>query len=89
MSSGIIIALICLALFVGYIVGRQSKSPKVDLVKDFGNNVAMELDVKQLSELRQLLNNQQKIEAIKLYRQLTGAGLKESKEAIESLEREN
>jgi len=35
-----------------------------------------------------LLRDGRKIEAIKLYRDLTGAGLKEAKDAVESLERE-
>jgi large subunit ribosomal protein L7/L12 len=34
-----------------------------------------------------LVTNGRKIEAIKLYRDLTGAGLKEAKEAVEALER--
>lgn len=39
------------------------------------------------SELSRLLAEGQKIEAIKLYREQTGAGLKEAKEAVEALER--
>ncbi len=35
-----------------------------------------------------LLRNGRKIEAIKLYRDVTGAGLKEAKDAVESLERD-
>ena len=40
------------------------------------------------AEVRRLLANNRKIEAIKLYRDHTGAGLKEAKEAVELLERE-
>ena len=38
-------------------------------------------------ELRSLLAERRKIEAIKLYREHTGAGLAEAKDAVESLER--
>lgn len=36
-------------------------------------------------EIQQLVNQGKKIEAIKLYREQTGAGLKEAKDAVESL----
>jgi ribosomal protein L7/L12 len=39
-------------------------------------------------ELRQLLREGRKIEAIKRFREATGLGLKESKDAVEALERE-
>ncbi|MBP7692111.1 MAG: ribosomal protein L7/L12, partial [Anaerolineales bacterium] len=39
----------------------------------------------QLRELARLVQAGQKIEAIKLYRQLTGAGLKEAKDSVEQL----
>ena len=39
------------------------------------------------SELVSLLDRGQKIEAIKLYRERTGAGLKEAKDAVEAIER--
>ena len=38
-------------------------------------------------ELRQLLRDGRKIEAVKRFRETTGLGLKESKDAIEALER--
>jgi ribosomal protein L7/L12 len=38
-------------------------------------------------EIRGLLGEGQKIEAIKLYRERTGAGLKQAKEAVEAIER--
>lgn len=40
----------------------------------------------KISELSELLFRGRKIEAIKLYRELTGLGLKESKEGVEELE---
>lgn len=38
-------------------------------------------------ELRELIRSGQKIQAIKLYRELHGVGLKEAKDAVEELER--
>ena len=38
-------------------------------------------------ELRALIESGQKIEAIKRYREMTGAGLAEAKEAVEAIER--
>lgn len=40
-----------------------------------------------LDQLRQLLRDDRKIEAIRLYREQTGAGLKEAKDAVEAVER--
>ncbi|MCA9756336.1 MAG: ribosomal protein L7/L12 [Candidatus Eisenbacteria bacterium] len=37
------------------------------------------------ARVRELLAQKKKIEAIKLYREATGCGLKEAKEAVESL----
>ncbi|MBZ0300416.1 MAG: ribosomal protein L7/L12 [Anaerolineae bacterium] len=39
------------------------------------------------AELRDLLASGKKIEAIKFYRERTGLGLKEAKDAVEDLER--
>lgn len=39
----------------------------------------------QKAEIRRLMQANQKIEAIKLYRQITGVGLKEAKDAVEAL----
>lgn len=39
------------------------------------------------AEIEALLRQGRKIQAIKLYRELTGEGLKESKEAVEAMER--
>jgi len=41
----------------------------------------------KISELADLIAGGRKIEAIKLYRELTGLGLKEAKDAIDALER--
>jgi ribosomal protein L7/L12 len=39
------------------------------------------------AEIFDLLSRGQKIQAIKLYRQRTGAGLKDAKDAVEAMER--
>lgn len=41
----------------------------------------------RLAEVAELVRNGEKIEAIKLYRQITGLGLKESKDAVEQYQR--
>lgn len=41
----------------------------------------------QITALQELIFSRRKIAAIKLYRELTGEGLKEAKEAVEDLER--
>lgn len=40
-----------------------------------------------MDEVRALANNGRKIEAIKLYRESTGVGLKEAKDAVEAMMR--
>jgi Ribosomal protein L7/L12 C-terminal domain len=45
------------------------------------------LSDEQIAKLSSLISKGQKIEAIKFYREATGLGLKEAKEAIEQLER--
>lgn len=40
----------------------------------------------QIAALRELVFQRRKIDAIRLYREITGLGLKESKEAVEELE---
>jgi len=47
-----------------------------------------QLDDATLTDINRLLSQSQKIEAIKLYREATGAGLKDSKEFVEALEAE-
>jgi ribosomal protein L7/L12 len=88
MNLGIVVLLVCFAFFLGYLVGRQNrtKSPKVDPIKHFQPHTSKRLDERKINELQQLINNGQKIQAIKLYRQLTGVGLKEAKESVEQLE---
>ncbi|MET7934322.1 ribosomal protein L7/L12 [Streptomyces sp. NPDC005322] len=56
---------------------------KLDLVL---GHLGIEQTVPGLERVTALLNEGKKIEAIKVYRQLTDAGLKEAKEAVERLD---
>jgi hypothetical protein len=53
---------------------------KLDLILD---HLGLKLDQDDFDEVRQLMLDGQKIPAIKLYREITGAGLKEAKDAVE------
>ncbi|WP_351224794.1 ribosomal protein L7/L12 [Streptomyces sp. NPDC002133] len=55
---------------------------KVDLVLD---HLGIRETVPELDRVAGLVREGRKIEAIKVYRQLTGAGLKEAKEAVERM----
>jgi ribosomal protein L7/L12 len=46
------------------------------------------MDQEDKTKLAELITSGRKIEAIKLYREATGEGLKEAKEDVETLERE-
>jgi ribosomal protein L7/L12 len=50
------------------------------------DSTAPALSGDQLSRVRELVDKNSKIEAIKLYRELTGVGLKEAKDAVEQME---
>ncbi|MBN1813071.1 MAG: ribosomal protein L7/L12 [Anaerolineae bacterium] len=56
------------------------------LMEEVGLERDEELDPGSSSEIVDLACRGEKLEAIKLYRQKTGAGLKEAKEFVESLE---
>jgi len=58
--------------------GEQPQSMKPVLPQINSNQVE--------TEIRALLATRQKINAIKVYRQVTGAGLKQAKEAVEAIE---
>ncbi len=53
----------------------------------FGDPSAMRSSLTDMTEIEQLLRRGQKIEAIKIYRQKTGVGLKEAKDVIDKMER--
>ncbi len=51
-----------------------------------GQGAAGAMPLDKLAEIKRLTQNGQKIEAIKVYREITGVGLREAKEAVERLE---
>ena len=83
---------IVLAAFVGVmtIQSRISQTDqrvarverKLDLILD---HLGLGADDPRMDEVLVLLRNGKKIQAIKVYREITGAGLKEAKDAVERL----
>ena len=61
----------------------QAGSPT--LVNPTANTENASLTSEQNARVQQLMQSGQKIEAIKLYRQVTGVGLKEAKDAVEGM----
>ncbi len=60
---------------------------KLDLIiKHLGIQQGSNTPATEDFELQQLLSSGRKIQAIKRYRELTGAGLKDAKNAVEKLE---
>jgi ribosomal protein L7/L12 len=55
---------------------------KLDLILD---HLGLQADEPRMDEVLVLLRNGKKIEAIKVYREITGEGLKEAKDAVERL----
>lgn len=86
MVSYSVLAVVALAAFVlGILVARRRSDTKVvwEAPRTGPDHEAAIADPQLLS----LLAQKQLIPAIKRYRELTGAGLKESKDAVESLQR--
>jgi Ribosomal protein L7/L12 C-terminal domain len=92
MSPGVVVLLVAFALFVGYLIGRQNRPPKTDqawrkpMPSSFLQSPLHGLSTQEREELRQLINANQRIEAIKRCRQITGCGLKEAKDIVEQLD---
>jgi ribosomal protein L7/L12 len=91
----ICVALVVVVLAVGWMLGRRRANPSRggDLVGDqlaarqAGGGPASPVDTAELEQrVRSLLLRRQKIQAIKLFREHTGVGLKEAKDAVERLE---
>ena len=60
---------------------------KVDVLLDhFG--LGDQFRIPANDQIRQLLQDGHKIQAIKVYRELTGVGLKEAKDAVEEMQRQ-
>jgi ribosomal protein L7/L12 len=91
----LLVLLLCvgLAFAVGFAVGRATASgitvrdPVSDALAQLPPGPALD-DEAFAAQLLVHLAAGQKIEAIRLYRERTGLGLKEAKDAVEALERE-
>ncbi|KAB1149435.1 hypothetical protein F7R91_06730 [Streptomyces luteolifulvus] len=88
----ILAAFVGLAVLVG-IVGLDSRisrvkrqadrvERKLDLVLD---HLGLSLQYPRMDEVAALARDGRTIEAVKMYREVTGAGLKEAKEAVDKL----
>jgi ribosomal protein L7/L12 len=84
-SYSVLAAVALVAFVLGILVSRRRADTKViwEAPRTGADHVAAIAD----PELLSLLAQKQLIPAIKRYRELTGAGLKESKDAVESLQR--
>lgn len=79
MSNSIVGAL----LFVGgYVLGRVSKT--LDIARETRARWTPNPNIDD-ADIEAAIRAKNKIEAIKLYRQRTGAGLKEAKQAVEAI----
>lgn len=81
----VLAAVAAIAFVIGVLTGRRRSSTKVvwEAPRTDPAHVAAIAD----PELRALLDQKQLIPAIKRYRELTGSGLKESKDAVEAFQR--
>ena len=73
-----------------FIGSSESSAPNDDRLRIIEKKLDMILQhlglgyaEEELEEVRRLLQDGQKIEAIKLFREITGVGLKEAKDAVE------
>jgi ribosomal protein L7/L12 len=82
-----VLALVALVAFVlGIFISRRRTNTKVIWEAPAQSGPDHEAAIAD-PELLSLLGQKELISAIKRYRELTGAGLKESKDAVESLQR--
>ena len=87
MVSYSVLAAVALAAFVlGILISRRRSDTKVIWEAPAQSGPDHDAAIAD-PELLSLLGQQQLIAAIKRYRELTGSGLKESKDAVESLQR--
>jgi hypothetical protein len=87
--------LIILKSIHGFKLGsREPQSLKLDLISYSNDKVVFGLDkpsesgtftIDQISKLYAFLKNEQKLQAIKLVKEVTGLGLKESKDYVDKL----
>lgn len=87
-TTGLILLLVAVAAVV---LGRMSLADrraarierKLDRIVD---HLGLRERDPRMAEVLTLLRAERKIQAIKLYREITGAGLKEAKDAVEAME---
>jgi ribosomal protein L7/L12 len=91
-AMALVLLLLAVAFAIGFVVGRATASgvtvrdPASDALAHLPPGPALD-DEAFAAHLLVLLAAGQKIEAIKLYRERTGVGLKEAKDAVDALER--
>jgi ribosomal protein L7/L12 len=90
-SYAVVVAVAFVAFVAGVLVARRRSDTKViwEATPIPGATIAGATHDAAVADpsLRAFLEQKQLISAIKRYRELTGAGLKESKEAVEALQR--
>jgi ribosomal protein L7/L12 len=79
MPFTLVIALVA-AFLAGFILGRRGSRQKIVWTRP--------IEAVATPDVQALIQQGKKIDAIKLYRQLHGTGLKDAKEAVEKLERQ-
>ncbi len=73
-------------IVIGAILRGRRSDGVVSVYRQSGNDTPLPADAGD--RIRQLILANHKIEAIKLYRETRGVGLKEAKDAVEALERD-
>ena len=84
-SISVVIAVAVLAFTLGVFAARRSSREKVIWEAPL-SGAAHDAAIAD-PQLRSLLEQKETIAAIKRYRELTGSGLKESKDAVDALQR--
>ena len=87
----IILILVCIAgvMLIAWAVTRSGRdNPMRGLGMEEQGRSEVNMQAVNRDEMLRLLTTKQKIAAIKRYREMTGAGLREAKEAVEQMERE-
>ena len=92
MSYGLVILLVSLAFLIGYLIGRRNHSSQKSSKSTIPTgkvNKHWSLSMVERDEIKQMLQANRKIEAIKRYREITGSSLKQAKEAVEQIEKDH
>ena len=68
-------------------IRQPDEAPEADVAQQPAAEPLARLTPEQAAEIDEALDRRRKIEAIKLYREWSGLGLREAKEAVEAYER--